>query len=217
MILRLTVQIGQLHRAHGLNYGVIGGSDVLKREAPVHRMIQLAFRHARGNPRHLAHADATAQSHDPGEQGGMGCRLPDMGLLPMLEGKQHSAVIVDGFQNLRERHIVPLRKEIAQWVGLTGIDGRCANVERPILAQLQVGIVGGTTIRCLVLGGERGIQRSQYGGRISEFRQTCPLQQMALFALPTIFIDQVSIHGSIFVGLFHVEVAGFDGRSDGLK
>ena len=65
--MELTAQIGQLHTvSDGLSYGVIGGSDLLKREAPVYRMIQLAFRHARGNPHHLTHVDATAKSHDPG-------------------------------------------------------------------------------------------------------------------------------------------------------
>ena len=40
---------------------------------------------------------------------------------------------------------------------------------------------------------------------------------MALFLLPAFFVDQIGVHGPIFVGLFHVEVAGLDGRGDSLE
>ena len=61
-------------------------------------------------------------------------------------------MIVDGLQNLRERQIVPLRKEIAQRVGFTGIERRSGNVERPVFAQLQVCICDCMLIGCLILG-----------------------------------------------------------------
>ncbi len=84
--------------------------------------------------------------------------MAHISLLPVFKGAQHVAVIIDGFQNLRERHIVPLGKEITQRIDFTGIERRDSNVKSPILAQLQVGIASRATIRCLVLSGERGIQ-----------------------------------------------------------
>jgi len=50
------------------------------------------------------------------------------------------AVVVDGFQNLRERYVVTLGEKIAQRIGLTGIECRGGNVKRPVLAQLEWGL-----------------------------------------------------------------------------
>ena len=60
------VKIGQFHFIHGADNGVIGGTNIIEREAPVDGVFQLALGDARGNPRHLAHADTTSKAHDPG-------------------------------------------------------------------------------------------------------------------------------------------------------
>ena len=126
-------------------------------------------------------------------------------------------MIAHGFQNLRERHIVSLREQVAERVGLVGNGRRSGDVKRPTFAELQVRIGRRVVISHLILGGQRGIQFGQYGLRISKFFQTRTLQELSFVPVPTFLLDQIGIHGPVFVRLHNIQIAGFDCGCDVLE
>jgi len=118
-------------------------------------MLQLALGDAGGNPRHLAHTDPAPQSHDPGEHSRVGCCLANTSLLPVLEGSEHAAMTVDGFQHLRQRHVMPLGEQVTKRIGLSGIDRRGGDMEDAIDISMTVAKLEkiGIRVHCLALGG----------------------------------------------------------------
>ena len=147
----------------------------------------------------------------------MRCCLPDMGLLPVLEGSEHVTVVVDGFQDLCQRHIVPLRKQIPKRIGIAGIERRGGDMECPVSADFQMRVVGGTLIRRPVLSVKRGIQLRQNRLKVGKLGEARPFQKMRFLLLPAFLIDQIRVHRAVFVGAGKVQIAGFDRAGDMLE
>lgn len=62
-------------------------------------------------------------------------------------------MIIDGFQNLSERYVVSLGKQIAQRIGLICIERWRSNMERSVFAKLQARVGSRLVVGCLILGG----------------------------------------------------------------
>ena len=139
-----------------------------------------------------------------------------MGLLPMLKGCQHATMIAHGFQNLRERRIVPLREQVAervrprwQWPQ----EWRC---ETSNLAELQVRIG-----RRVVISDLTWAVSAESVGRVrAEDEQILPDPHAARAELcPASNVPSRSDrHRWAGIARLHnIQIAGFDGGCDVLE
>ena len=76
---------------------------------------------------------------------------------------------------------------------------------------MRVFPVEDVSVRGEVLPVQRRIEFREHLVRIEEGLQIRPFDQQRLVALPAFAVNQVRIEGTVFVGVFQIQSAGFDG------
>ena len=69
----------------------------------------------------------------------------------------------------------------------------------------------------LILLCQRLPEGCQNGFRIGKLAQSGPFQQFRPLPLPSVRINQIGVHGAVFIGLRKIEIAGFDGGGNMLE
>jgi hypothetical protein len=110
-VLGAPVHIGELQLVDQLEHFVIGGVQALRREEPVHGILELGLVDLPGNPSHLADADSAPQANNPGKKGLRRRRAPMVALLPVRELLQETTIAIDRGEDFQKRDILPGREK----------------------------------------------------------------------------------------------------------
>ena len=112
LVLRFAVDLRQFHAFHRSDPPIIGGDGVVEGDAPVDRMLQFAPGDRVGYTCHLLDADRATEAHDAGDHDRGGGGLMNMNLLPVTEFIKQGAMLIDGGQDLRQRHQVLFGQDV---------------------------------------------------------------------------------------------------------